>query len=141
MDDWVWWMVAAGLLAIGEIFTLGFFAGPIAIAAVFAAVTALAGAGLGIQWVVFIAVSLASLLALRPIARRHLRTPAQIRTGTAALIGAPAEVLERVDARGGQVKLAGEVWSARSWDEDSVFEPGDRVEVMQIDGATALVSE
>jgi membrane protein implicated in regulation of membrane protease activity len=134
-------MVAAGLLAIGEVFTLGFFAGPIAIAAVFAAVTALAGAGLGVQWLVFIAVSLASLLALRPIARRHLSTPAQIRTGTAALIGAPAEVLERVDARRGQVKLAGEVWSARSWDEESVFEPGERVEVMEIDGATALVSE
>jgi membrane protein implicated in regulation of membrane protease activity len=141
MDDWVWWMIAAGLLAIGEIFTLGFFAGPIAIAAVCASVTALVGAGLGIQWVVFIAVSLASLLALRPIARRHLRTPAQIRTGTAALLGARAEVLERVDARGGQVKLAGEVWSARSWDEDSVYEVGARVEVMEIDGATALVSE
>jgi membrane protein implicated in regulation of membrane protease activity len=85
--------------------------------------------------------SAASLLVLRPIARRHLRTPMQLRTGTAALIGAPAIVLERVDGRGGQVKIGGEVWSARSFDEDETFEPGTRVEVLKIDGATALVCE
>jgi membrane protein implicated in regulation of membrane protease activity len=141
MEDWVWWMIAAGVLAIGEIATLGFFLGPVAIAAVTAAIVALAGGGLAAQWVVFIAVSLASLLVLRPIARRHLRTPGQLRTGTAALVGRPAVVLERVDRDGGQVKLAGEVWSARSYDDDEAFEPGARVEVMQIDGATALVAE
>jgi membrane protein implicated in regulation of membrane protease activity len=141
MDDWVWWMIAAGVLAIGEIATLGFFLGPIAIAAVTAAIVALVGGGLALQWIVFIAVSLASLLVLRPIARRHLRTPAQLRTGTAALVGKPAVVVERVDRDGGQVKLAGEVWSARSYDDDEAFEAGTRVEVMKIDGATALVAE
>jgi membrane protein implicated in regulation of membrane protease activity len=141
VDEWVLWMIAAGVLAIGEMFTLGFFAGPIAIAAALAAVTALVGGGLAVQWIVFIAASLGSLLVLRPIARRHLRTPAQLRTGTAALVGAPAIVLERVDGRSGQVKIRGEVWSARSYDEDESFEPGTRVEVMKIDGATALVSE
>jgi membrane protein implicated in regulation of membrane protease activity len=90
---------------------------------------------------VFIAVSLASLAVLRPIARRHLRTPAQIRTGTAALVGSRAVVLDRVDGDGGQVKIGGEVWSARSFDEDHVFEEGARVEVLQIKGATALVSD
>ena len=84
---------------------------------------------------------MASLALLRPIARRHLRTPPQIRTGTAALVGARALVLERVDADGGQVKLGGEVWTARPYDEDDVFEPGARVEVLKIDGATALVAE
>jgi membrane protein implicated in regulation of membrane protease activity len=141
MEDWVWWMIAAGVLAVGEIATLGFFLGPIAIAAMTAAIVALAGAGVAAQWIVFIAVSLASLLVLRPIARRHLRTPAQLRTGTAALVGRQAVVLERVDRDGGQVKLAGEVWSARSFDDDDAFEAGARVEVMQIDGATALVAE
>jgi membrane protein implicated in regulation of membrane protease activity len=141
MDEWVWWMIAAGVLAIGEIATLGFFLGPIAIAAVTAAIVALAGGGLAVQWIVFIAVSLASLLVLRPVARRHLRTPSQLRTGTAALVGRPAVVLERVDRDGGQVKLAGEVWSARSYDDDEAFEPGARVEVLKIDGATALVAE
>jgi len=141
VDDWVWWMIAAGVFAIGEIATLGFFLGPIAIAATLAAVVALIGAGLAVQWLVFIAASLGSVLVLRPIARRHLRTPASLRTGTAALVGGRAVVLERVDANGGQVRIGGEVWTARAYDEDDAFEPGARVEVMKIDGATALVAE
>jgi membrane protein implicated in regulation of membrane protease activity len=141
MEDWVWWVIAAGGLAVGEIFTMGFFLGPIAIAAVLAAIVSLAGGGLAASWVVFIAASLASVLVLRPIARRHLRTPPRIRTGTAALVGGPATVLERVDRNGGQVKIGGDVWTARSYDEDESFEPGARVEVIKIDGATALVAE
>ena len=141
MDEWVLWMIAAGVLAVGEMATVSFFLGPIAVAAVLSAIVALTGAGLAAQWIVFILGSLGSLLVLRPIARRHLRTPAQIRTGTAALVGCPAIVLERVDGRGGQVKIGGEIWSARSYDEDRAFEPGARVEVMKIEGATALVEE
>jgi membrane protein implicated in regulation of membrane protease activity len=141
VDDWVWWLIAAGVLAVGEIATMGFFLGPIAVAATLAAIVAAAGAGLAAQWVVFIAASLATLLVLRPIARRHLKTPAALRTGTAALVGTTATVLERVDRDGGQVKIGGEVWSARSYDDDDAFEPGARVEVMKIDGATALVAE
>ena len=141
MEDWVWWMIAAGGLAVGEIFTMGFFLGPISVAAVLAAVVAALGVGLPIQWIVFIAASLGSLVVLRPIARRHLRTPPRIRTGTAALVGGPATVVERVDANGGCVKIGGELWSARSYDEDETFEPGVRVAVMKIDGATALVAE
>ena len=141
MDEWVLWMLAAGLLAVGEMFTLSFFLGPVAVAAVTAAIVALAGGGVALQWIVFITISAASFAVLRPIARRHLRTPLQLRTGTAALIGAPAIVLERVDGLGGQVKIAGEIWSARSFDEDQAYEPGTRVEVLKIDGATALVAE
>jgi membrane protein implicated in regulation of membrane protease activity len=141
MEDWVWWMIAAGVLAVGEIATLGFFLGPIAVAATLTAIVALIGAPLAVQWVVFIAASLGSVLVLRPIARRHLRTPPSIRTGTAALVGGRALVVERVDANGGQVKIGGETWSARAYDEDEAFEPGARVEVMKIEGATALVAE
>ena len=141
MDDWVWWMIAAGVLAVGEIATLGFFLGPIAIAATLAAIVALVGGGLALQWLVFIAASLGSVLVLRPIARRHLKTPARLRTGTAALVGGPATVIKRVDRDGGQVRIGGEVWTARAYDEDDAFEPGARVEVMKIDGATALVAE
>ena len=141
MEDWVWWMVAAGVLAVGEIFTMGFFLGPIAVAAVLAAVVAAVGIDLPVQWLVFIAASLSSLAVLRPIAKRHLRTPPRIRTGTAALVGGPATVVERVDAHGGCVKIGGEMWTARAYDESETFEPGARVEVMKIDGATALVAE
>ena len=141
MDDWVLWMVAAGVLAVGEIFTLGFFLGPIAVAAVLAAVVAASGVGLAVQWIVFIAASLGSLAVLRPIAKRHLRTPPRIRTGTAALVGGPATVARAGGHDRWQVKIGGELWTARAYDEDESFEPGARVEVMKIDGATALVAE
>jgi membrane protein implicated in regulation of membrane protease activity len=139
--DWVLWVIAAGVLAAGEVLTMGFFLGPVAIAAAIAAIVAVAGAGVVAQFIVFIVCSVASIAFLRPIARRHLHTPAQIRTGTAALVGSRAVVLERVDADRGSVKIGGEIWSARSYDEESVFEPGARVEVLKIDGATALVHE
>ena len=142
MDDWVWWMIATGLLAVGEILTPGaFFMGPVALATLLAAIGALAGVSLAGQWIVFIVGTIASLAILRPIARRHIRLPAQLRTGTAALVGSQAVVLERVDADGGQVKIGGEVWTARAYDEDEVLEPGTRAHVMKIDGATALVSD
>jgi membrane protein implicated in regulation of membrane protease activity len=141
MDEWVYWMIAAGALAAGEIFTMGFFLGPVAIAAVLAAVVALAGGGLALQLLVFSVAAVASVGLLRPVARRHLRTPAQLRTGTAALVGARAVVLEQVTADGGSVKIGGEIWTARTFDEDTVLEPGARVEVMKIDGATALVAD
>ncbi len=141
MEDWVLWMIAAGVLAVGEIVSLSFFMGPIAVAAIAAAAAAALGAGLAVQLVVFIVASAASIGVLRPVARRHLQTPTKLRTGTQALVGAQAEVLERVDRRGGQIKLAGEVWTARAYDEDDVLEVGDRAHVMKIDGATALVVE
>jgi membrane protein implicated in regulation of membrane protease activity len=141
VPEWVFWMIGAGVLAIGEMATLGFFLGPIAIAAVAAAVVALIGVGLGVQIAVFILIAVASLAIIRPVARRHLRTPARLRTNTAALVGERAVVIDAVSADGGRVKLGGEVWTARTYDEDDVFEPGSRVEVMKIEGATALVSE
>jgi membrane protein implicated in regulation of membrane protease activity len=141
MDEWVLWMIGAGVLAVGEMLTVSFFLGPIAVAAVAAAIVALAGGGVALQWIVFTVLAGASLLVLRPVARRHLRMPAQLRTGTAALVGSTAVVIDRVDRDGGTVRLKGEVWSARSYDEDHAFEPGTRVEVMRIDGATALVHE
>src|SRR4051812_29550828 len=141
MPDWVIWAIAASALAAGEIFTLGFFLGPIAIAAALAAVVAAIGLPVEVQVAVFAIASVGSLAVIRPVARRHMRTPARLRSGTAALIGARAIVLERVDADRGQVKIGGEIWTARAYDEDDVFEPGARVDVMKIDGATALVAE
>jgi membrane protein implicated in regulation of membrane protease activity len=141
MPDWAIWIIVAVALAAGEIFTLGFFLGPVALAAGLAAVIAAVGGGIAFQLVAFIAGSLASLFVLRPIAVRHLKTPKALRTGTAALVGARATVLERVDDLGGRVKIGGEVWTARAMFEGHVIEPGTRVEVGKIEGATALVYE
>ena len=141
MPDWVLWIIAAAALTAGEVVTLGFILGPIALAAAIAALVAIAGAAVEFQFAAFIVASIASLLIVRPIARAHLRSPPQTRTGAAALVGSDALVVDRVDAHGGRVRLRGEIWSARAFDDDHVIEPGARVEVMQIDGATALVAD
>jgi membrane protein implicated in regulation of membrane protease activity len=141
MPDWVIWLIAAAALAAGEVVTLGFFLGPVALAALIAAIVAAIGAAAELQVAAFIAASIGSLAIVRPIARRHLRSPVETRTGAAALVGARALVLERVHADGGRIKLGGEVWTARPFDEDETFDEGVRVEVLKIEGATALVSE
>jgi membrane protein implicated in regulation of membrane protease activity len=139
---WLIWAIAAVLLAVGEIFTPGmFFLGPVALAAVVAGIVAVAGVGVVLQLIVFIGASIGSVLFLRPIARAHLHMPAALRTGTAALEGSKAVVLQRVDVNGGRVRIGGEEWSARAYMEDQVLEPGTRVEVVKIEGATALVYE
>jgi len=142
MPLWLIWAFVTAVLALGELATPGlFFLGPVAVAAALAALASLAGASTLVTLAVFVAASAASLAFLRPIARSHLRMPALVRTGTAALVGAKATVLERVDASGGRVRIGGEEWSARAYLDDQVIEPGRRVEVVKIEGATALVLE
>jgi membrane protein implicated in regulation of membrane protease activity len=143
MDPWVIWLIAAVVFAVGEIATLGFFLAPFAGGALVAAIVAAAGGGDLISLLVFLLVSGVLLAALRPVARSHRRMPAQLRTGTAALVGRTAMVTERIsnDDGTGSVKLEGESWTARSYDEDAVIEAGRRVHVMEIRGATALVTE
>jgi len=140
MSAWLIWAIVAVLLAIGEIFTPGlFFLGPIALAALAATVVAALGGSIWVQIVVFGVGSFAAVGLLRPIARAHLTMPRAIRTGAAALEGAKATVLQRVDGHGGRVKIGGEEWSARSYMPDEEFDVGTEVEVVQIQGATALV--
>lgn len=142
MSAWVIWAIVAVGFAIGELLTPGlFWLGPIALAGLLAAIVAAIGLGTGLQLLVFILASIASLGILRPIARAHLRMPHALRTGTAALVGARGLVLDRTDANGGRVKIGGEVWSARTFDETQVIEPGTQVEIVKIEGATALVYE
>jgi membrane protein implicated in regulation of membrane protease activity len=140
MPAWVLWAIVAVLLAVGEIFTPGlFFLGPIALAALAVTVVAAVGGAVWLQVVVFGVGSFAAVGLLRPIARRHLTMPRALRTGAAALEGAKAIVLQPVNSRGGRVKIGGEEWSARSYMPDEEFDVGTEVEVVQIQGATALV--
>ena len=135
------WIVAAVLLAIGEVLTPGaFFLGPVAVAAGVAAIVALIAGGV-VSTIVFIVAALLSLAVLRPIARRHVRMPQLMRTGTDALVGRKAVVTKRVDASGGRVRIGGEEWTARAYLEDGVYAEGATVDVVRIDGATALVAE
>jgi membrane protein implicated in regulation of membrane protease activity len=141
MPEWAIWLIVAAALVGVEVFSITFLFGPLAVAALLAALMAAIGFGAVIQLIVFAGVAVASLAVLRPIALAHVRTAIPARTGTAALVGQSALVLERVDGNSGQVKLAGEVWTARAYDGNQSFEPGERVSVLEIQGATALVSD
>ena len=141
MDDWVLWLLAAVILGVGEALTTSFFLAPFAGGALAATIASGAGAGFGISLAIALVVSVVLLAALRPLARSHRRTPPQIRTGIAALVGREVLVLERITQDGGLVKLEGEQWTARPYLDDQTFEPGDRVNVVEIRGATALVTD
>lgn len=139
---WILWLIAACLFGIGEMHSGGLYLLPFAIGAALATVVSLLGVGALLSGVLFVATSVVVVGALRPVARRHRRLPPPIRTGAAALVGRRAMVLERIanDEGVGCVRIeGGEVWTARSYSEDDVIEAGQRVEVVEIKGATALV--
>jgi membrane protein implicated in regulation of membrane protease activity len=139
IDMWVWWLVIALVLGIAEVVTTTLVLGMLAAGAGAAALAASAGANIVLQAVAFVVVSAALLVTVRPVARRHLRMPPETRTGSAALVGQTAVVTQRVDAQGGRVKIGGEIWSARALHPDQVLETGATVDVIEIEGATALV--
>lgn len=140
VDAWVWWLIAAVGLGIPLVITAMPELGMFAAGAVAGAVTAGLGAGVVAQVVVFVIVSVALIAVLRPIAYKNQRQRPELRSGVDALRGRQAVVLERVDGgEGGRIKLGGEVWSARSLESGQVFDPGQQVDVVEIDGATAVV--
>ncbi len=142
MEAWLLWLLVAVILAVGEVLTLSLFIAPFAGGALGAAVISWLGLGDLAAWAVFLIVSAVLLVALRPLARAHSRTPPQLRTGTAALTGRSAVVVERIANHEGvgAIRLDGEVWTARSYLDDDVIPAGEQVEIMEIRGATALVS-
>ncbi|MFD5513907.1 NfeD family protein [Streptomyces sp. NPDC059761] len=139
IDAWLWWLIGAVGLGIPLVLTAMPEFGMFAVGAVAAAVTAAFGGGVVAQVLVFVIVAVALIAVVRSIANHHREQRPQHRTGIDALKGRSALVLERVDGSGGRIKLAGEVWSARTLDADSIFEPGQQVDVVEIDGATAIV--
>jgi membrane protein implicated in regulation of membrane protease activity len=141
MDAWIIWLVAACVLGIAEMHQGGFYLAPFAVGALLAGVLSLAGVGVVLSGLLFVGASSMAFGALRPVARSHRRLPPAIRTGAAALVGKKATVLERIaNVEGvGCVKIDGEVWTARAYDDEQVIDAGERVEVVEIRGATALV--
>jgi membrane protein implicated in regulation of membrane protease activity len=134
------WIVLAALLGVAEIFTLTAALGLLAVAALAAAGAAAVGLGPVAQFVTFAVVAVAGLVVVRPLVRRHLHPrPGQHRFGVAALVGRQAHVVQEVTGRAGRVRIGGEEWSARSYDETLVIPPGATVDVIEIEGATALV--
>lgn len=137
MDAWVVWLVVAAALGALELLSLTLIFGFAALAAIAAGVLALAGVEVWAQLAFFSVALLVLLLVVRPIALRHRQSGPPIRTGVDALVGQEATALSDVNRDGGQVKLGGEVWTARA--AVGPIATGTRVRVLAIEGATALV--
>jgi membrane protein implicated in regulation of membrane protease activity len=143
MDLWVIWIIVACAFAAGEIMSLSFFLAPFAAGALVAGVVDLAGAPELVSVFAFLLASGLSFGFIRPIARRHQLVPPAYRSGTQALIGQSVVVQEDIDndRETGTVKLSGEIWTARSYMDGQRYPAGSRVDVVEIRGATALVTE
>lgn len=139
MDAWLVWLILAVVLGIGEIFTLTAALGILGGAALLTSGGAAIGLPVPIQLLIFTIASVAGLLLLRPIARRHMLQPQLERFGVDALIGKAAYVLQEVTGQNGRIRLDGEEWTARAYDQDVVIPAGTTVTVMQIRGSTAIV--
>jgi membrane protein implicated in regulation of membrane protease activity len=137
--SWIAWLIAAAALGVAEYFTLTLAFGLLAAAALVAAIVAGVGGPLLAQVLAFAVTGAVGLLIVRPIARRQMTHPALVREGSYALVGKKAVVIEEVTGTQGLIKLSGEVWSARALDEDHVIPAGTLVDVMEIEGATAIV--
>ncbi len=133
------WLIAGLLLISAEVLSGEFVLIMLGAGALAAAGSSVLGAPLWIDVAVFAVTSLALVTVARPVLKRRLTSGTGSITGSEALIGGPAVVVTAVDANGGQVKLRGEIWSARAFDETQVLEPGRAVTVMDISGATAVV--
>jgi membrane protein implicated in regulation of membrane protease activity len=139
MPAWLIWMILAVALGIAEAFTLTFVLGLVAVAALVAGLLGAIGLPVVVQIIGFAATAAAGIVLVRPIMQRQLRSEPDVRSGTAALVGRSGIVLREVDGDKGLIKLSGEEWSARCIDEDLVIPIGAHVDVMEIDGATAVV--
>jgi membrane protein implicated in regulation of membrane protease activity len=139
MDAWVIWVILAVVLGVAEIFTLTATLGLLGAAALLTAATAALGLPVPLQLIFFALSSAAGLFVLRPIAMRHVQQPQLQRFGVEALVGKPAYVVSEVTGRDGRVRVAGEEWSARAYDETLVIPAGATVDIIEIEGATALV--
>lgn len=139
MSTWIIWLIVAAVLGTIEIATTTLAFGLLGAAALVAAGAGYLGGDAAVQFGAFVIASAAGLGIARPFAMRHLRHPPLLRTGTAALVGRTGYVLEEVSEHGGRVRIGGEEWSARPYDETLVIPAGTKVDVLQIEGASALV--
>ncbi|EHK87537.1 NfeD family protein [Saccharomonospora azurea] len=134
------WLIVGLVLVVAEVLSGDFVLVMLGLGALAGAASA-ALTGNPIIDVLVFGVSSAGLIILaRPALKRKLLSGTDVRTNTDALLGTTAVTISTVNSAGGQVKLAGEVWSARSLTDTEVIEPGTTVTVVEIAGATAVVS-
>jgi membrane protein implicated in regulation of membrane protease activity len=139
MQPWIIWLIIALGLGAAELLTATLDLALLASAALVTSGAAAVGAGIGLQFVVFAMTAGLMIGVVRPIARRHLTRPPLIRSGAAAVVGREATTLPEVTKLSGRIRIGGEEWSARAYDPDLTIAQGATVDVLAIEGATALV--
>jgi membrane protein implicated in regulation of membrane protease activity len=136
---WEAWLGLAVLLGVAELFSLDLILLMLAVGAVAGVLTALLGLPVAVQILAFVGASVGMLALVRPSVVKRLHSGPDLVTGHAKLIGKQGVVVSEVSAQGGSVRIAGELWSARPYDETLVIEPGAKVDIFEISGATVLV--
>ena len=138
---WETWTALAILLGVAELLSLDLVLLMLAVGAGAGILTALLGLPIAVQVLAAVGTSIAMLALVRPSIVKRLQSGPELTLGHDALVGKQGVVVTEVTGDGGQVRIGGELWSARAYDETTVIEEGARVDVFQIDGATALVHE
>jgi len=136
---WELWLGLAILLGVLELFSLSLILLMLAAGAVVGMALALVNLPVGVQVVGAVITSVGMLALVRPNMISRLHSGPELRLGHQALVGRQALVVSEVSSQGGQIRINGELWTARPYDETEVIEPGATVDVFEIRGATALV--
>jgi len=139
LQDWQTWLALAMGLAVAELFSLDLMLLMLAGGALVGVLTAALGLPVAVQILAAATASVAMLALVRPNVVKRLHSGPELTLGHAALVGRKGVVVDEVSAQGGQIRVGGELWTARPYDDTEVIEAGAAVDIFEIRGATALV--
>ena len=139
---WIFWLIAAGIFFIIEMATIGFLVFWLGIGALLAMITSFITDSIIIQFIVFVTTSTLLLIFTRPLVNKFIKIPKEIKTNAYSIIGKKGIVISKINNvdGAGQIKIDGEVWSAKSFDEENI-EKDAEVEIVEIDGVKAVVKK
>ena len=138
-DAWAAWLGLAVALGVLELFSLDLVLLMLAAGALVGMLVSLTGVDLWVQVAAAVVASVAALGVVRPSVVKRLHTGPSLVLGHDALVGRTGLVVEEVSSQAGQIRVGGEIWTARPYDDDAVIPVGAKVDIFQIQGATALV--
>ena len=139
---WVFWLIVAGIFFVIEMATIGFLVFWLGIGALLAMVTSLITDSILIQSIIFVVTSTILLIFTRPLVNKFIKIPKEIKTNAYSIIGKKGLVISKINNIDGtgQIKIDGDIWSAKSLDEEDIDE-NTEVEIIEIDGVKAVVKK
>jgi membrane protein implicated in regulation of membrane protease activity len=137
---WVFWLIAAGVFFVIEMATIGFLVFWLGIGALLAMVTSFITDNIIIQFVVFLVSSTLLLIFTKPLVNKFIKIPKEVKTNAYSIIGKKGIVIAPINniEGNGQIKIDGEVWSAKSYNDENIPKNSE-VEIVEIDGVRAVV--